>query len=258
MKRVLTAAALIPLIVYVVLWGPVWLLYAVIAAVCLICYHEYSGIAAAYGFGELGPLGYGAGLLLLAAGNDTLLAVLAAALVTLGLFLRAPDLSKTLPRAALVLLGVVYIFGGFRCAALLHAASPHWLMYALVESWVGDTGAYYVGRRWGRRKLAPAISPAKSWEGAAASAAVAVAVGVLYMRFAMPAIPWWEVVALSIAANAAGQIGDLAESAMKRGAGAKDSGAILPGHGGFLDRVDGTLFTLPAVYLCLRLAEIAR
>lgn len=253
MKRVLTAAVLIPLIVYTVLWGPVWLLYAVIAAVALICYQEYSGIAAGYGYGEPGPIGYGAGLLLIAASGHTLLVALAAALLPVSLFLRAPDLAKTLPRAALLLFGVFYVFGPFACAVPLRAMNPHWLMYALLLSWIGDTGAYYVGRKWGRHKLAPRISPGKSWEGAFASVATAVVAGVLYLHFAIPAAPWWEVTALSAAVNVAGQVGDLAESAMKRGAGVKDSGNILPGHGGFLDRVDSSLFTMPAVYLYLRI-----
>jgi phosphatidate cytidylyltransferase len=252
MKRLLTAAVLVPLVVYVVLAGPLWSVYAVVAAVCCICYYEYSAIAAAYGFGELGPLGYGAGLVLIAAGGDTLAVGTVFAALALALSMQADNLARTLPRAALMVAGVFYVFGPFRCALLLREASPHWLMYALLVSWIGDTGAYYVGRRWGRHKLAPRVSPAKSWEGAAASVAVAVAAGTLYLHWALPEVSWLAAAPLSAAVNAAGQVGDLAESAMKRGAGIKDSGTILPGHGGFLDRVDSSLFTLPAVYLYLR------
>ena len=255
MKRILTAAALVPLVVYVVLAGPPWAVYTMVVAVCAICYHEYSGIAEAYGFGKLGPLGYGAGLLLIAAAGEALAVGTCFAAVALALSMRTDDLARTLPRAALMVMGVFYVFGPFRCALLIREVSPHWLMYALLVSWIGDTGAYYVGRRWGRHKLAPRISPAKSWEGAAASVAVAIAAGVLYLHWTIPAVSWLTAALLSAVVNAAGQAGDLAESAMKRGAGIKDSGTILPGHGGFLDRVDSSLFTLPAVYLYLRAVQ---
>jgi phosphatidate cytidylyltransferase len=256
MKRILTALILIPLVVYTVLWGPLWLLYAVIAAVCGICYQEYSGIAAEYGFGALGPIGYAAGLLLIFPAMDLLTIAVALTAVALAISMRAENLAHSLPRAALLIAGVFYVFGPFRCAVLLRGASPHWLMYALLVNWIGDTGAYYVGRKWGRHKLARRVSPGKSWEGAAASVAVAVAAGTVYLWQFLPAVSWYEAAALSAVVNAAGQVGDLAESAMKRGAGVKDSGAILPGHGGFLDRVDSTLFTLPAVYLYLRVAQL--
>ncbi len=255
MKRVLTAAVLAPLVVWAVLWGPLWALYGIIALVAVLCYAEYAGIAAAYRFGALGPVGYGAGLLLLLAGDTLLVAVVLAALA-LALSMRAESLGTVLPRAALLIAGVLYVFGPFRCAVLIHDDNPHWLMFALLVSWIGDTGAYYVGRRWGRHRLAPRVSPAKSWEGAAASVAVAVAVGALYLGRFIPAVPWWEAALLAAAVNAAGQVGDLAESAMKRGAGVKDSGALLPGHGGLLDRVDSTLFALPTVYVYLRLGQL--
>ncbi len=120
-------------------------------------------------------------------------------------------------------------------------------------NWVGDIGAYYVGRPFGKHKLAPRVSPKKSWEGSTASVVTSVLVGTLYLQRFIPGVPLWHAIALTIAANIAGQFGDLAESAMKRGAGVKDSGAILPGHGGFLDRVDSTLFALPVVYAYLKL-----
>jgi phosphatidate cytidylyltransferase len=128
-------------------------------------------------------------------------------------------------------------------------------MYALLVNWAGDMGAYYVGRRWGRHKMAPRISPQKSWEGALASVAASVLIAGAYLLRFVPWIAVAPVVALTVAANAAGQIGDLTESALKRGAGLKDSGTILPGHGGFLDRVDSTLFSLPLIYAFLKLAR---
>jgi len=254
MKRILTALVLLPLVLYVVFWGPLWSFFAVLTSVALICYHEYSGIAAAYGFGELGPLGYAAGLWLLLTGEDALLVLAILALCTLALSLRLDDLSKCLPRAALLLFGVVYIFGCWRFAVLLRNASPYWLMFALALSWVGDIAAYYVGRALGSHRLAPRISPKKSWEGSAASVAASVLFGWLFLHATLPQVPAWHVIMLAAIANVAGQLGDLAESAIKRGAGVKDSGTILPGHGGFLDRVDSTLFVMPLVYLYLRAA----
>lgn len=255
MKRVLTALVLAPFIVYVVLWGPLLLFYAVLAAVSLICYSEYTGIAGAHGSGAFGPLGYGAGLLLLLLppGHEGALVVLVAAMLAMALAMRLPQLGNALPHTAMMVLGVVYIFGAFRCGALIRAESPHWLMFALMVSWIGDTGAYYVGRRWGRHKMAPRVSPAKSWEGSAASVAVAMASGAVYLHFCLPAVSLPVALALSAAVDMAGQIGDLSESAIKRGAGLKDSGRILPGHGGLLDRVDSTLFALPTVWLALRI-----
>jgi phosphatidate cytidylyltransferase len=247
MKRILTAAVLIPIIVYVVLWANFWVFLAVLTAAAVLSYREYDGIAGLYGFGAPGPLGYGAGILLMFSEGQPWLVIAAAALLALALSMRSGDLAKSLPRAALLLTGVVYIFGCWKCALPLREHSPHWLLYALMLNWVGDIGAYYIGRAFGRHKLAPRVSPNKSWEGAAASVVAAIAVGVPYLT-AFVAVPLVAAIPLTAAANIAGQLGDLAESAMKRGAGVKDSGSLLPGHGGFLDRVDSTLFALPVVY----------
>jgi phosphatidate cytidylyltransferase len=254
MKRVLTAAALVPIIVYVVLWSNAWVFAAVLAAAALLSYREYDGIAAAYGFGAPGPLGYGIGLILLFAGEaQAWFAIPAVAILALTMALRTTDISKALPKAALLVTGVVYVFGCWKCALPLRAQSPHWLMYALLLNWAGDIGAYYAGRAFGRHRLAPRVSPKKTWEGAAASVVAAVVIAGGYLVYFVPAVPVAVAIVLTAAANIAGQLGDLAESAMKRGAGVKDSGAILPGHGGFLDRVDSTLFALPVVYAGLLL-----
>jgi len=150
--------------------------------------------------------------------------------------------------AASLLLGVVYIFGPLRCGIDLHSISPYWLFFALSLNWAGDIAALYVGRLIGRHKMAPHVSPAKSWEGAVASVAASVIYGALYFPRLLPAVPLMEALALTAIANIAGQFGDLCESAMKRGAGVKDSGSLLPGHGGWLDRLDSSLFALPVVY----------
>jgi phosphatidate cytidylyltransferase len=256
MKRLLTAALLIPFVLYVVFFGSFWLLFGVTALVALICYSEYAGIAAGYGGKKPGPVGYAAGLLVLAMRpQDAPLAFTLLALIALALAVRG-DLAKALPSAAFVLFGIVYIFGAWKFAILLRAESPHWLAYALVLIWVGDACGYYAGKALGRHKLAPEISPNKTWEGSAASLLGSVVFGVLYLTRALPAVSVLDAALLSVVANLAGQAGDLAESALKRGAGVKDSSALLPGHGGLLDRVDSTLFVLPLVYLKLYLTAM--
>ena len=248
MKRVLTAAALIPIVVYVTLAANYWVFAAVAAAAAFLSYREYDAMAAAYGFGAPGPLGYAAGAALLFWRGDAWLILLAAALVAFALSIRMDDLAKALPRQALLVTGIVYVFGAWKCALGLHELSPHWLMYALLVSWVGDIGAYYVGRNFGRHRLAERVSPKKSWEGAAASVITAILIAGAYLVHFVPYVGIAEAILLTAAANAAGQLGDLCESAMKRGAGVKDSGAILPGHGGMLDRIDALLFAAPLLW----------
>jgi phosphatidate cytidylyltransferase len=248
MKRVLTALALIPIVVYVVLWANLWIFLAVLFSVAYLCYREYDGIAAAYGFGAPGIGGAVAGYLLFAWRGETWLYLVVMSLIVLAAVMRMHDLAQALPRASLLVLGVVYVFGAWKCAIPLRDLNPHWLMYGLMLNWVGDTGAYFIGRKFGRHKLAPRVSPNKSWEGAIASVLTSVLVGAAYLLKFVPDVTIVHAIGVTVIANIAGQLGDLAESAMKRGAGVKDSGTILPGHGGFLDRVDSTLFALPAIY----------
>lgn len=256
MKRLLTAAVLIPFILYVVYFGQNWLLFVVTALVALICYSEYSGLAAGYGVAKPGPVGYAAGLLVLApVPQDGYLVLTLIALIALSLVLRLENLQHALPQAAFLLFGIVYIFGTWKFAILLRAASRHWLAYALILIWVGDVCAYYAGKSLGRHHLATRISPNKTWEGSIASLAASVLFGIFYLNRTL-SVPMLEAGLLSAAANIAGQAGDLAESALKRGAGVKDSSTLLPGHGGLLDRVDSTLFALPVVYLKLHFSSL--
>ena len=252
MKRVLTALALIPVVVYIVLWADYRLFTAVLVTVACLCYREYDAIAAGYGFGAPGPMGYAAGLMLLTPLPEAWLFLAAVALLALVLAMRAEDLRTSLPRAALRLMGIVYIFGAWKCAIPLRDSSPHWLMFALLVNWAGDAGAYYAGRAFGRHSLAVRVSPKKTWEGAAGSVVASMVVAGGYLLRFVPGLTIPAVVAVTLTANVAGQVGDLAESAMKRGASLKDSGTLLPGHGGMLDRVDSTLFALPAVYAYVR------
>jgi phosphatidate cytidylyltransferase len=253
MKRILTALVLIPIVVWVVLGADPWIFLAVLAAAACLSWHEYNEVAGGYGFGKPGILGYGAGLALLLSRDVHWLAAVGFAIVVLVMVMRSENLAHALPRAALLVIGVIYIFGCWKCARPLREANPHWLMYALLLNWAGDIGAYYIGKPFGRHKLAPRVSPNKSWEGSIASVVTSILVAGGYLARFIPSVPLLHVLALTAVANVAGQLGDLAESAMKRGADLKDSGTILPGHGGFLDRVDSTLFALPVIYAYLLL-----
>jgi len=250
MKRVATALILIPFVVWVTLAAPVWLFDAVLAAVGLLAFYEFDQIAKAQGIPPAGLPGMAAGLALLFAPEPFLIVVLMA-LAVMTLALRTRDLSQALPGASVFLLGVIYIFGAWRCARGLRELNPHWLMIALLVSWAGDIAALYIGRAFGTHKLAPRVSPGKTWEGFAGSVAGGVLAAGIYAHYLIPSAPLGAVLALAAAANIAGQAGDLCESAFKRGAGMKDSGAMLPGHGGWLDRIDSSLFSVPAVYATL-------
>ncbi|MEX2264814.1 MAG: phosphatidate cytidylyltransferase [Bryobacteraceae bacterium] len=253
MKRLLTSAVLIPPVLYVVLAAPQWLFFCVVALVSFVCFHEYGGIAAHYGIEKLGPVGYAAGLALLLVDSGQAALVTVLALAALALAMRVDDLRQCLPQAGLLLIGIVYAFGPWKFAIELRDINPYWLLFALLLNWVGDACAYYAGRAFGTHRLAPRVSPGKTWEGTIISLSAAVLFGVAFNHWFRLELTIPEAVILSLIANACGQIGDLSESALKRGAGVKDSGNLLPGHGGLLDRVDSTLFSMPAIYLFLQL-----
>ena len=249
MKRVATALLLLPIAVYSVLFAPAPVFVAVVALVALLCFHEYAAIT-----GIFAPAGYVAGLVVLLTPLGKLFPLFVViTLIAMCLPLISTSLEQAFIRASALVLGIAYIFGAWRAGIMLHQISRHWLMFGLMVNWVGDTGAYYIGRRFGRHKLAPLVSPGKSWEGAAASLASGVLFGVIYLPLAIRGTTWLSAALFAISANVAGQIGDLAESAIKRSARVKDSGSLLPGHGGMLDRLDSTMFALPVLYALLML-----
>ncbi len=254
MKRIVTAIFLVPLGVYASLFAPWWIFAGVVAAVASLCFIEYARITASFA-----PLGIAAGLLILIAPPaEAVLILILTALAAMCLPLNSPDMGAGVARSGALILGVLYIFGSWKTALLLHdvtvpvlrhlSAGKHWLMFGLMVNWIGDTGAYYVGRKYGKNKLAPLVSPGKTWEGAMASSLTGLIFGLIYLPLAISGTPLWKAGGFALAANAAGQLGDLAESAIKRGAGVKDSGTMLPGHGGVLDRLDSTMFALPVLY----------
>ncbi len=200
----------------------------------------------------------------------TLVACLVA--VLLAALLRGGRLPQVLADSGWTLLAIFYpaLLLGL-LAKIRVTAGAWWVLFLLLVVWLGDVAALYIGRLCGRHRLAPRLSPAKSWEGMAASLAAALAAAGLLAHFA-PAItqfllrldlspfafsrpfPLAPLLLLGLALNLAAQAGDLVESAFKRAAGVKDSGALLPGHGGLLDRLDAMLLAIPVLwyYLSLR------
>ena len=247
MTRVATALVLIPLVVWLVLAAPYWVFLIALAAVGLLALREFDHIAAAQNLPPAGWPGMAAGVALLLV-PEPFSAAVVIALLAMSMALREQDLARSLPGAAVFVLGVLYIFGAWRCAIGLREISPHWLMLALLVSWAGDTAAMYVGKAFGRHKLAPVVSPGKTVEGSIGSVAGGMIAAAAYAHFLMPDEAMPKVLALAALANVAGQVGDLCESAFKRGAHVKDSGTMLPGHGGWLDRIDSSLFAVPVVY----------
>lgn len=252
MKRVLTAAVGIPLLLALIFWASNRQLRWALAFVALLCLSEFLKLAEHYRVQPMRLAAYLSGAWVVA-GEPAPGAVflLGVTLLLLTLAMRGGrELSGSLTSVAATLLGIVYAAAPFRLAGDLHADSPHWLCYTLLLNWIGDAAAYYVGRLWGTHALSPRISPGKTWEGAAGSFVAAVAAGALYLRRFLPHGPRLVFAfAISALVNLTAQVGDLAESALKRGAGVKDSGTLLPGHGGVLDRLDGVLFSIPVVYL---------
>lgn len=177
---------------------------------------------------------------------------LIAAMVAVGLFALREVVQIGKNGFVSALGGTIYIGGAWVCAYYLRTVNPHWLLFAFLLCWAGDTAALYIGKNFGRHKLAPKISPGKTWEGAVGSLVGGVLAGAIYAHYLIPSAPLAIVLTIGAVGNIAGQIGDLVESAYKRWGGVKDSGSSLPGHGGWLDRIDSSLLSIPVVYALVR------
>jgi phosphatidate cytidylyltransferase len=286
LKRIATAVVLIPIVLALVLRAPAPVLALVAGIVALLAIHEFLKLTGSYGVEPMGwPTHVFAGLFFvaLAVSGGTPLAATASFLVTLGfaaaivpfIFLtramRNEDLRSGYPAAAASVFAFTYIALPMGMLVQLRqlAGGAFLLLYLLLMVWAGDIFAYFVGKAIGRHRMAPRISPKKTWEGAAASVIASVAVGWLLFSHAEPisrALLGWglierrdgifgleqsammPIILLTIVLNISAQLGDLVESLIKRGAGVKDSGAILPGHGGMLDRIDALLFAAPVLW----------
>lgn len=180
--------------------------------------------------------------------------VIPAVLVTIR---EAKPIESAALRFGWLVAGPIYVGGLLATLVLLHRLpwGGSWVLLSLLLAWFGDTGAYFAGWRFGRTKLAPDISPAKTVEGSIGGLAGSVLGAVLASVWYLPPLPLGEGIALALVAGTLGQVGDLGESLLKRATGVKDSGAVLPGHGGLLDRVDALMFTSAVVWLYTQFAS---
>jgi phosphatidate cytidylyltransferase len=288
LKRVLTAIVLIPVVLLLVLKAPVPVVAVVTALVALLAVRELLKLSEGYRIeplvwptyifvglfflllalnpGEGKPL-VSTAILIYSAG----FAAAVAPFIFLTIAMHRSDLRSAFPAALVSAFAFVYVALplGMLVQVRQQWAGAFLLLYLLLIVWAGDILAYFVGRSVGRHLMSPRVSPKKTWEGAAASMAASLIVGTLLYKYAMPisstllnahliekkdgifALEEPSIGAallLSAAINLAAQLGDLVESLIKRGAGVKDSGTILPGHGGMLDRIDALLFAAPVLW----------
>ncbi|VEN74008.1 Phosphatidate cytidylyltransferase [Candidatus Desulfarcum epimagneticum] len=257
LKRWITALCLTPFIVWLILMGSGDHFALFVAAVSLVALWEYFGIVLPRTpkthpdilavFAASPPLIWSVHISRfdIAAGLMTLTVLLFGAASIAG-FKKDAEVGK---KAAFGLLGIVYVSLFLSWAVLIRDGRDGivWIFILAVSVFAGDTGAYYAGTRLGRRPLCPFVSPKKTVEGAIGGLAATVCAGSAIKFFFLPALPWGAVILALVLTGVFAQAGDLFESVLKRASGIKDSGKILPGHGGLLDRIDGILFAAPVV-----------
>jgi phosphatidate cytidylyltransferase len=265
MKRILTALVLIPLVLLLVFLGPKWLFALLTAGVAALAAWEYLGMAERTG-ARPPRVAVVVAIALLFAGHfeypdltSSIFGLLALALLVYSVF--ASPVERVMADATASVF--CFLYTGLTLLAIPalrdETNGPSLVAFLFCAVWAGDIAALYVGRAFGRHKLAPTISPNKSWEGSIASVAGSMlAVGAL-LALAAYLETWnsakltfgedlWYWLALAAVLNIVAQVGDLAESALKRSVGLKDSGNLLPGHGGILDRIDALLLAAPILW----------
>jgi phosphatidate cytidylyltransferase len=252
-RRIVTAAVVLPLLIWLIGWSPPWLFAITLFSLTAAALREYFALA----FPERRKdqlIGAGFGLLLsagvfLSDRLDPAMWTATLFVVVFSAFMLAPGaLEERLSRLLFTLLGGTY--AGFLLPHLIvvfqHPDGRAWVFWLLGVVMVGDTAAYFFGRWLGARKLAPEISPGKTVEGAWAYLAGALVAGLAGAQFLFHRVNWAEIFILALVVGVLGQLGDLFESWLKRVFAVKDSGRLLPGHGGLLDRLDSLIF--PAVF----------
>jgi phosphatidate cytidylyltransferase len=274
--RILTAVVLIPIVVALVWWGPSALLAALAGIVAILALVEFFelgnrvGLRAyqkwtiacvaglfyaqfSQGFVETHAIGEGVSLVHNAVGGvlsaEAILLIFVFGCVSIGLATRRP-LHEVLPSVAVSAAGLLFVAFPFSYLVRLNDIAPagrQLVLFTLCLVWAGDMLAYFVGRGLGRVPMAPALSPKKTWEGALGNILGSLLVAVFFARWMQVDVVTLMVIAG--VANVAGQAGDLIESAYKRAASVKDSGRLLPGHGGAFDRIDSLILATPVVWV---------
>lgn len=165
------------------------------------------------------------------------------------------DLKQHYRELMSTIFGFVYLafLPTYLVAIRVTASGKHWILLFLFIVWANDVGAYFAGKKYGKRKLFPHISPKKTWEGALGGLGTSMVMSILYKVAFFHSLPWFGSLAIPIILSVIAPVGDLAESFLKRAFDIKDSSSILPGHGGFLDRFDSVVFSLPVMYGLTRL-----
>lgn len=257
-RRIISALIALALVIPPIVYGGFWGISIIMMVVTAICVYEFAGLSRTERRVDLLVMELVTGLalywsLLLLPDKAVLASGLIVVTVCLFHLFRLKEVETAGPQLMGSLAAIFY-------APLLFASVPligqfpngvKWLSFLMIVTWSGDTGAYFAGRRFGKTKLYPKVSPGKSVEGmiGGALAAILLTLGAKFTFF--PELTWLHCLVLAPVADLAGVCGDLVESLFKRSAGVKDSGTIFPGHGGMLDRVDSLLFTAPTVYLWL-------
>jgi len=267
MKRILTAVVVLPFLIASILIQSLWWVFVLLAVAAMVLgLWEFYLLAKRLQLKPDPAAGYiaGAALVTIALYNDPaaiLLDQFVIIALTIGTLIaatvRGAPFDKMLASVGATILGVLYVaFLGSHLISIRTGFDPtlsrHLLSFFFLVLMGADTGAYYIGRAFGKRKLAPSISPGKTWEGAVGGLLAALAMAALSHFWFFRELPLKYILSLAAVMTIIGIFGDLAESALKRGAGAKDAANILPGHGGMLDRLDSLLFNAPLIYYFAR------
>jgi phosphatidate cytidylyltransferase len=254
-QRLLSAAVFIPILLVIIWFGPLWLFSLLIAAVALLGAIEFYRLATHGGWQPSVVLGVAFTLFFIADAYfaepraTEILIPAAVALPLLWLLLRSRG-EKTLANWLWTVGGIFYIgwmLGHFIPLRELEQGRD-WVILALFTTFAADSGAYLFGRAWGRHLMVPKISPGKTWEGTFAGIIAGIAAAVALNAILGLPVGYWQVSILGFLIAAVAFAGDLVESMLKRKAGVKDAGRLIPGHGGILDRLDSVVFTVVLVY----------
>jgi len=266
MKRWITSLVALPLLIWLILETDPLLFAVLIGLIYILSLLEYYRMV--FPSSEPAPnllmriWGFAGGLVLIAAACSNVLqwVIGALALNVIGTGFIAVLVFRShegvVPQAAKQIAGVLYVglFLSFLVLMRNHPQGVHWIFFLLAVVFAGDVGAFYAGTRWGRHKLCPSVSPNKTVEGAAGGILANLVVGGIFKVLLLPDLAWDAALAGIVCIGVAGQVGDLFESVLKRASGIKDSGKLLPGHGGLLDRIDALLFAAAAAYMLQSLA----
>lgn len=254
--REITALVLAPLVIWLIGWAPAYAYDAAIALIAVLAMYEFLNLGRAKGYAVPIPLCIAIMLIIMAAFVIDDLSVefgMFAALLMIPasyVFSKKP-LEDSLPSSAIAVLATTYV--GMLSGSLIrlrHDFDVGWklIFFLLLVVWLGDSGAYYVGKSFGKHKLSPRISPKKTIEGLLGGFGASIITALVIHFTFFPEFPLVHAIIAGVLLSFAGVVGDLAESMWKRSADVKDSGTLLPGHGGFLDRFDSILFTAPILY----------